>query len=110
MIDAVELPDELSAVVRSLPGVSTIYSSAPVHATVATHLAKVVVRERPGEPSVLVAAGERGTTVTVTIGVSDVEPATDVCRRVHDAILDHVVARGLPTPAAIEVRVASIGS
>lgn len=110
MIDSIELTDELGAVVRAVAGVSAVYTSTPVIATVVTQLVNRVIRERSGLPAVLVVEGESGTTVTVTVGVTDLDPATDVCRRVHDAILACLSARGLLAPAAIEVRVASIGA
>jgi hypothetical protein len=45
----------------------------------------------------------------VKIGVTDGYAATDVCRRVHDAIMEHLRGRADQEIAEIAVTVARIG-
>ncbi|TFC13238.1 hypothetical protein E3O19_12250 [Cryobacterium algoritolerans] len=109
MSDVLPPADHLDEAVLAVPGVDTLYSAAPLIATVITSAVDALTRRPPSANSVLVARDKAGLSVAVKIGVTDGYAATDVCRRVHDAIMEHLRGRADQEIAEIAVTVARIG-
>ncbi len=109
MSDVLPPADRLDEAVLAVPGVETLYSAAPLIATVITSAVDALTRRPPSVNSVLVARDEAGLSVAVKIGVTEGYAATDVCRRVHDAIMELLRGRADQEIAEIAVTVARIG-
>jgi len=104
-----DLPTELTRVLRNVEGVHTVYATRPVVPTVLASVAEAVRREPVGMHQVSVQGSGADIRITANIGVFEGEPAPDVCRRAHDAIVDHIVGRGAPQPAAVTIRIGRVG-
>ncbi len=119
MTDVLPSTDELNAVVLAVAGVDGLFAVAPLSAVLGT--VRDALTHRPPAPhSVSVVAHGTALSVAVKIGVADGYAAADVCRRVHDALLNHLThhvtnhgtAAGTPEVAEvaeIAVTVARIG-
>ncbi|MDF2443147.1 MAG: hypothetical protein JWR01_1350 [Subtercola sp.] len=101
----------LTETVRSVPGVTAVYSSAPVVVATVSKVTQLVTRGSVAPDLVAVSEVEGELVVAVTIGVSEGAPATQVCRDVHDAIAEQLApALADPLqPLNIAVKVARIG-
>ncbi|WEO78202.1 hypothetical protein BJQ94_03955 [Cryobacterium sp. SO2] len=101
--------EELAAAVGDVPGVDELYPAGPVLTTVVNHVVGALT-QKPTEPElVALTESDDGVTASVAIGISDVEAATEVCRRVYETIEEYFVASGEPAVTSIEVTVARIG-
>ena len=109
MSDVLPPADRLDEAVLAVPGVDTLYSAAPLIATVITTAVDALTRRPPSANSVLVAREKTGLSVAVKIGVTDGYAATEVCRRVHDAIVEHLHGYEEHEIAEVTVTVARIG-
>lgn len=108
MNQTTELAERLTALVRTVPGVSIIYRSTPAITNV---VAAVVDSIAPGQrPLALVLVDSTGDhlVVTATIGVVDAEAAPEVCGSVHDAIVDSLMESGFSQPRTVRVTVGSV--
>jgi len=122
------LAGDLAVIVAAVPGVQALYSTRPaLLASAAAVVGKTVEFLTPASggrqfdapdaataevvppQTVRVDATDDGIGVDVRIGVSDVESAADICRRVHDGIFQHLLHNDLGEGAAITVTVARIG-
>jgi|GEM_PF-5086278 len=106
------LTDQLDEAVLAVPGVDALYSAAPLVATVIASVIATTVEAVTGRPrvtsSVYVAEKKTGLEIAVKIGVTLPYAATDVSRRVHDAITERLDQTGNPAVAEIAVTVARI--
>ncbi len=109
MSDVLPPADRLDEAVLAVPGVDTLYSAAPLIATVITSAVDALTRRPPSANSVVVAHEKTGLSVAVKIGVADGYAATEVCRRVHDAIVEHLREYEEQEIAEVAVTVARIG-
>lgn len=96
----------LETVIRAVPGVMKLFPVAPGKALLRQALQTVLGSAEPER--VKLDRDDTGLTVCVTIGVTGVEGARDVCRGVYEAIADHVLASTGAPAGAIEVVVAQI--
>ena len=107
------LSDRLDEAVLAVPGVDALYSAAPLVATVVASVIATTVEAVTGRPqsnsSISVAEKKAGLEIAVRIGVTAPYAATDVSRRVHDAITEQLDQNGNPAVAEIAVSVARIG-
>ena len=106
--EASNLSQELTQLVRTVPGVGVVYPVRPL----VTTLVSVAVRTLIGAPTAvhLVSAenADEGTTVCASIGTTGDEPAPVTASRVHDAIAERLTELGV-TPAIIDVSIGSVG-
>ena len=113
MTDAADLAAELETVVRAVPGVITLYPTAPLVATIVGAVIGAVVdaiTQRETSPNLItVSTGKTGLCVSASIGVADADSAAGVCRLVHDAIAANPATRAAEPIDMISVTVASIG-
>ncbi|MET0954764.1 MAG: hypothetical protein ABWY68_02360 [Cryobacterium sp.] len=101
--------EQLATIVGSVPGVDELYPARPVLVGIVKEVIGALT-QKPSTPDlVAVTESSAGVTASVSIGVEDVDAATEVCRRVYDTIEEYFVAAGDPAVAAIEVTVARIG-
>ncbi|KGJ81735.1 hypothetical protein GY21_01210 [Cryobacterium roopkundense] len=109
MSDVLPSTDRLDQIVLAVPGVDGLYAATPLAATViGTALGALV--GRPAAPnSVFVARQNEALSVTVKIGVADGYAAADVCRRVYEALQNHLTESTEQQVAEIAVTVARIG-
>ncbi|WP_104169496.1 hypothetical protein [Cryobacterium sp. M23] len=107
-----QLTAQLDGAVLAVPGVDALYSAAPLVATVVASVIATTVEAVTGKPqstsSVSVSEKEGGLKIAVKIGVAAPFAATDVSRRVHDAITDQLDQNGNPVVTEIAVTVARI--
>lgn len=109
MSDVLPQSDRLDEVVLAVPGVDTLYSAAPLIAIVITTAVDALTRRPPSANSVLISREKAGLSVAVKIGVTDGYAATEVCRLVHDAIVDHLQGNSEDEIVEVAVTVARIG-
>ncbi|TFD30365.1 hypothetical protein E3T40_15325 [Cryobacterium sp. TMT1-19] len=107
-----QLTAQLDGAVLAVPGVDALYSAAPLVATVVASVIATTVEAVTGKPqstsSVSVSEKEGGLKIAVKIGVAAPFAATDVSRRVHDAVTDQLDQNGNPVVTEIAVTVARI--
>ncbi|QWT24594.1 hypothetical protein KPL76_04190 [Subtercola sp. PAMC28395] len=112
MNDRTALSSELSAVVRAVPGVESLYSSAPGPAELVSRVVELVTQREVESAEVGVSGKPESTAdlvITVTIGVEEAASATEVCRDVYDSICSYFTLKGEAAPASIAVTVGRIG-
>ncbi|TFC47113.1 hypothetical protein E3T26_09380 [Cryobacterium sp. TMT1-21] len=109
MSDVLPSEEQLDDLIRAVPGVDELYSSAPLVAAVIATAVDAVTGRSPSAGSVEIAQGKSGLSVSVKIGIVESFAATDVCRRVHDAIAEQLDRSGTGPVDAITVTVARIG-
>ena len=102
------LSRDLTTLVQSVAGVSTVYSTGPVAAAVVGSVIGTIRGIPVGTRLVGVSESDGGLEIVVVIGVSATEPAPVVCRRVHDAVVEYLSTR-IGTPADIRVTVGRVG-
>ena len=102
------LSADLTTLVRSVSGVTTVYDAGSSIGRALGKVADLVSGRRGDTAPILVKDPSAGITVSVSIGVADAASAAEVCRRVHDAIAEHLAARG-EAASEIAVQVSSIG-
>ncbi|MGY4859730.1 hypothetical protein [Cryobacterium sp. AP23] len=101
--------EELAAAVEQVPGVDELYPAVPV-LTAVVHKVVGAITQKPTQPDyVAVTETDDGVTASVSIGISDVEAATEVSRQVYDTIDAYFAASREQTVNRIEVTVARIG-
>ena len=100
--------DQLDEAVLAVPGVDALYAAAPLVATVIATAVEAVTGRPKSNSAVSVAEKEEGLEIAVKIGVSLPYAATDVSRRVHDAIAERLDSNGSAVVAKIVVTVARI--
>lgn len=105
---ALPLSAELTSLARAVPGVTTVYAAAPLPSVVASTIVAAATHGPP--PMDLVSISAHGSTaeVLVVIGVTDDEPAPEVCRRVHSATSRFLEARHDGIDYLVKVRIGSI--
>jgi hypothetical protein len=101
--------EQLAAAVGQVPGVDELYPAAPVLTTVMNQVVGALTQKPTLPEFVAVTESDEGLTASVSIGISDVEAATEVCRQVYDTIEEYFVASGEPAVSSIKVTVARIG-
>ncbi|MBX0300845.1 hypothetical protein K2F54_12755 [Cryobacterium sp. 1639] len=104
--------EKLAAAVEQVPGVDELYPANAVLSTV-VHQVVAAITQKPATPEFVgLTETHDGITASVSIGISDAEAASEVCRQVYDAI-DHYFAASAepdePAVTRIEVTVARIG-
>lgn len=108
MPETIDLSQDLTRLVRTIPGVEVVYSTRPL----ATTLVSLAVRTLTGAPIdadfVSVQTADAGTTVSASIGTRGDEPAPVTASRVHDAIAERLAELGV-LPAFIDVSIGSVG-
>lgn len=102
-----DLSQRLTELVRSLPGVTVVYPTAALPAAVRGHIVSTVTGPQEGDALVLVRLGPVGARVSVNMGVSAHDSASEQCRRVHAAVVAHLSAEGI-SATDVRVRVSSI--
>lgn len=86
--------DQLTALVRTVPGVTAIYSPHPVIARTAKVVLSAVIDSPATAEHLHVTDSPVGVAVRVVIGVSRERAAGDVCRSVYDEIAGNITATG----------------
>ncbi|MBC7442725.1 MAG: hypothetical protein H7311_09430 [Ramlibacter sp.] len=109
MSDVLPSAGLLDDLVRAVPGVDTLYSAAPFVATVIAAAVDAVTGRSSSANSVVIVQRKSGLCVSVKIGIVESFAATEVCRRVHDAIAEQLDRTGEGPVAEIAVTVARIG-
>ena len=108
MPETIDLSQDLTRLVRTIPGVEAVYATRPL----ATTLVSLAVRTLTGAPIdadfVSVQTADAGTTVSASIGTRGDEPAPVTASRVHDAIAERLAELGV-LPAFIDVSIGSVG-
>lgn len=104
-----DLGYELTQMLRKVPGVTAVYATKPLLAKVVGAVVEAVKNEPAGAHLVTLTETEAGLEVVAYIGVTDEEPAPDVCRRAHDAIREFVGERHEGDVAAIAVKIGRVG-
>lgn len=104
------LSERLTAVIRAVPGVTTVYRSTPLLAGLVAATAALAPGGRAQPPLALVDQSSGATIVTVTIGVGDGQAAPEICGSVHDSIADYLSESGAPEPFIIRVTIGSISA
>lgn len=108
MHDAEALSADLTALVRAVPGVTTVYAAGSTIGRALGKVADLVTGNHGDTAPVQVKEQGTGTTVSVSIGVADATSAAAVCRLVHETIADHLATSG-DAASEIAVQVSSIG-
>lgn len=101
--------EHLAAVVANVPGVDQLYPATPVLVGLVKEIVGTLSQKPAAAEMVSVTDSRAGLTASVSIGIGATESATEVCRRVYDAIEAHLAAAGDPVVAGINVTVARIG-
>ncbi|MBC7595827.1 MAG: hypothetical protein H7288_18130 [Kineosporiaceae bacterium] len=108
MPEIIDLSQELTRLVRTIPGVEAVYATRPL----ANTLVSLAVRTLTGAPIaadlVSVQTADAGITISASIGTSGDEPAPVTASRVHDAIVERLTELGV-LPVSIDVRIGSVG-
>lgn len=104
-----DLPAELTALLRNVDGVHTVYATQSLVTTVVGAVVEAVRNDKVGMHMVGVYTRDGRTEVETCIGVFPDEPASVVCRRAHDALRSFFLDSGREAPAAIEVRIGRVG-
>ncbi|GAA0990349.1 hypothetical protein [Subtercola frigoramans] len=112
MDDRTALPSQLSAVVRAVPGVESLYASTPGPVELVSRVVELVTQREVESAEVSVSGKPDNTAdlvIKVTIGVEEAASATEVCRDVYDSICSFFTLKGETAPATIAVTVGRIG-
>lgn len=104
-----DLPSELTRLLRNVDGVHTIYATKPIVQTIVTAVVEAVRNDPVGMHLVTVTEGDDGTEVVASIGVAGDQPASEVCRRAHDALRAHFADSGSALPRSIRISVGRVG-
>lgn len=104
-----DLPSALTRLLRNVDGVLSVYATRSVVTTVITAVAEAVKNEPVGMHLVTVTDDDDGRGIAACIGVTSDEPASDVCRRAHDALSDYFTSRAETAPTRISVKVGRVG-
>lgn len=108
MPDTETVSTELTELVQSTPGVRIVYDAASTIGRVIDKVVDFVTGRESDTNPVVVKEPKSGTQVRVSIGVSEDESASAVCRRVHDAVASYLEQQG-DEASEISVKVSSIG-
>lgn len=108
-IDIDDLSGEITRLVRSIDGVTAVYSSKHLVKTAVATMVEKVKHDTIGIHLVRLTQAPGGLEVVATIGVADEEPARDVCERVYAAINSYLSRGRTGKPAAIRVKVGRVG-
>ncbi len=104
-----DLPTALTALLRNVAGVHTVYATRAPIPTLVTAVVEAVKNEPVGVQLVTVAETDEQLEVTACIGVLEDEPAVDTVRRAHDAIDDFLVDGGELRERIVCVKVGRVG-
>jgi hypothetical protein len=104
-----DLLAELTALLRNVDGVHTVYATKPLVPTVIGAVVEAVRNDKVGMHLVGVHTHNGQTEVVTCIGVFPDESASVVCRRAHDALRSFFLDSGREAPATIEVKVGRVG-
>lgn len=104
-----DVPSQLTALLRTVNGVHTVYATKSLVPTLITEVIELVTNEPVGLHLVTVAETDEGVTVDVCIGISALEPAFIVARRAHDAVQAFFIDRGDSAPRCITVKIGRVG-
>lgn len=99
----------LAAAVERVDGVDELYPTAPVLSTVVHQVVGALTNKPTQNEFVGLSESDDGITASVSIGISDAEAATEICRKVYDTIERYLAEPDEPTVTKIEVTVARIG-
>ena len=106
-------PDDLTygltQMLRKVPGVTAVYATKPVIAKIFSAVVEAVKNEPAGVHLVNVTPTQDGLDISAYIGVTDEEPAPDVCRRAHDAIREFVAENSETDAAVVQVKIGRVG-
>ena len=108
MPDTETVSTDLTELVQSTPGVRVVYDAGSTIGRVIDKVVDLVTGRESDTNPVVVKEPRGGTEVRVSIGVGDDESATEVCRRVHDAVAAYLEQQG-DEVGEISVKVSSIG-
>lgn len=104
-----QLEHNLSRLVREVDGVVHLYDARPKPVAAVTAIATRITGHTDSEP-VVVSSTDDGLTVSVSLAVSESQPAAVTCRRVFDVVHDFVAAQAPEdTLRAVRIRVSRIG-
>lgn len=114
MSKTIALSEQLTDLVRAVPGVIDVYSAEPALAKVVNAVVGMVSDDAGRTDRVRVSADDGGTAVAILLAVDEEASAADVCRRVHDAVEGYLteLASSSDSPtavASISVTVGRIG-
>lgn len=101
--------EELAAAVEQVRGVDELYPAVPVISAVVKKVVGAITQKPAAPELVAFTESDDGVTASVSIGISDVEAATEVSRQVYDTIDAYLAASDAPAVSRIEVTVARIG-
>jgi uncharacterized alkaline shock family protein YloU len=107
MPDTETLSTDLTELVQSTPGVRIVYDAASTIGRVFDKVVDLVTGRESDTSPVVVKEPKGGTEVRVSIGVGEDESASEVCRRVHDAVAAYLEQQG-DEASEISVKVSSI--
>ena len=108
MPDTETISTDLTELVQTTPGVQIVYDAASTIGRVLEKVVDLVTGRESDTNPVFVKEPKSGTQVRVSIGVSYEESASEVCRRVHDAVAAYLEQQG-DEATEISVKVSSIG-
>jgi hypothetical protein len=104
-----ELEQNLSQLLREVEGVTDLYDARSKPMVALTAVTTRLTGRAECEPVVVVSSDD-GLTVSVSLAVSENQPAADTCRRVFDVVHDFVAAHAPEnTLCAVRIRVSRIG-
>jgi hypothetical protein len=107
--DDEDLQTSLTRLLRSVPGVHTVYATRSPIPTIVTAVVELVKNEPVGMHLVAVDEGDDHLDISACIGVTGDDSAPDICRRAHDAIDEFFVSDGDDRPRTISVSVGRVG-
>ncbi|WP_165066703.1 hypothetical protein [Marisediminicola senii] len=108
-VDTGTMSHDLTALVQAVPGVTKVYSSAPLVLSLLNRTTDLVLRKEPTIDVVAVTESAEGLRIAVSIAVDDRTSASEACRLVHDAIAGYLELENAGRLAEIAVRVGSVG-
>ncbi|TFB86320.1 hypothetical protein E3O44_11985 [Cryobacterium algoricola] len=108
MTDTTALAADLETAVRAVPGVSALYPTAPLLATIVGAVVDAITTRTVSPALVSVSNGHAGLSVSTRIGVTDTQSAVSVSRLVYDTIAANPAIRAAEPIDTISVTVASI--
>lgn len=103
------LATQLDTLIRTVPGVTALYSAAPVP----EQALGTVRRLLPGNPGTTactwITTTDRGMSIHIHIGVHEKSPAPTICRDVYAAVELFLRATPQLVPVSVQVKVGRIG-
>jgi hypothetical protein len=109
IVDAGELSRRLTEFVWETPGVTSVFEARPLVVGVAARVVDVVIGGDVERQLVLVESDDHGLSIRISLASDGDEPAGTVCRRVYQAVAEHLATLDLDTPADISVSIGRVG-